>query len=302
MSTTTIQQNIIYGLGEGDIVADSTMLTYALRYANQAYRDIFSRYRFKHLRTRTIFRTVNGLSTYQAPANFFGFLTVKDESGDAIIDQVTPEYFAREISRNSITDESFTSDHDTAVSLANVGMVQYSETVTDETGSSPTTTYVRGTDYTMSYYNSQITVDSTGSMADSTTYYIDYLYRSTGSPSLFCLEFDGSSSNKYVIRMDPVPDAEKIITLVYPAMPSELSGSVEPIWSRLEYALERGGIHFGGLELVSDKDTRDRFERQYNTAIQSLVQMDQDLLPKHDQIPVYKRRSDYTNRTDILNR
>ena len=85
-------------------------------------------------------------------------------------------------------------------------------------------------------------------------------------------------------------------------MPGELSSSVEPIWARLEFALERGGIYFGSLELIDDEKKMKRFERDYNIAIQSLLQMDSDLLPKHDQIPVYKRRSEYTNRTDILNR
>jgi hypothetical protein len=85
-------------------------------------------------------------------------------------------------------------------------------------------------------------------------------------------------------------------------MPGELSSSVEPIWSRLEFALERGGVYFGALELIDDEKKLKRFERDYNIAIQSLVQMDQDLIPKHDQIPVYLRRSEYTNRTDILHR
>ncbi|MCP4262822.1 MAG: hypothetical protein GY774_35735 [Planctomycetes bacterium] len=294
MSTTSIQQNIIYGLGEGALLADSDMLTYALRFANKAYRDMFSRYRFKCIRTRTVFRTSNGQSAYQAPSDFSGFLALKDESGDNIIDQVTPEYFQQEISRNSIVNESFTSDYDVAVSLDNVGIVQYSETVTTVAGS---TTYTRDTDYTMGYSGGTITVDSTGAMADATAYYIDYLYRSTGSPDKFCLEFD-NANNQFITNFDPVPDATKIITMIYAAEPSQMSGSVEPIWPKLEFAIEQGGIYYGSLEFIDDANKRKELKQDYNIALQALVQLDQDLIPKHDRIPVVMRRNDYTNRTD----
>jgi hypothetical protein len=297
MSTTTIQQNIIYGLGEGALVADTTMLSYALRYANQAYRDIMNRYRYKCIQKRSVFRTSNGLSAYQMPDDFMGFLVVKDESGDSILDQVTPELFSREITSVQITDESFTSSSDTAVTLDQVGVVQYSETVTTTAG---TTTYTRDTDYTMSYYNGQITMDSTGSMADATAYYIDYLYRATGSPSMFCVEFD-SSNAQYVVRMDPVPDATKVVTLVYPAAPGDLSATVDAIWDRFEFAIERGGVYYGGLELIDDVQKRQELEKAYNVAIQSLIQLDQDLMPKHDRIPLVLKRNQYTNRTDWMN-
>jgi hypothetical protein len=294
VSTTSIQQNIIYGLGEGGMVGDNTMLTYALRYANKAYRDMFTRYRFKHLRTRTVFRTSNGQSAYQAPDDFVGFLVLKDESGDTIIEQVTPEYFNQEISNSSISNESVTSSYDTAVSLDNVGIIQFSETVTTVAGS---TTYTRDTDYTMGYSAGTITVDSTGSMSDATAYYIDYLYRSTGSPDKFCLEFDAANS-QFIFRLDPVPDATKIMTMLYPADPSALSGSVDPIWPKLEFALEQGGIYYGSLELIDDANKRKEFNMGYEIALKALVQMDQELVPKHDRIPIVMRRKDYTNRTD----
>jgi hypothetical protein len=292
MSTTSIQQNIIYGLGEGGLVADATMLTYALRYANKAYRDMFSRYRFKCIQTRTVFRTTNGQSAYQAPSDFSGFLVLKDETGDNILDQVTPEYFNQEISNNTISDETFTSDHDVAVSLDNVGIIQYSETVADD--ADETTKYTRDTDYTMGYSAGTITVDSTGSILDATTVYINYLYRTTGSPDL---EFD-NANNQFIVNLDPVPDATKIATMLYAAEPSQLSGSVEPIWAKLEFAIEQGGIYYGAMELIDDANKRKEMKQDYNIALQALVQLDQDLIPKHDRIPVIMRRNDYTNRTD----
>lgn len=294
MSTQTIKQNVIYGLGEGGSVADTTMLAYALRYANQAYRDIMNRYRFQCIRKRSVFRTSNGLSTYQMPSDFMGFLVVKDETGDTVIDQVTSEYFNREISTIEIEDETFEADHDTAVSLDNVGIVQYSETVTN---TDEDTTYTRSTDYTMSYHNGQITVDSTGSMSDATDYYINYLYRATGPPAMFCLEFD-SANNVYIVRMDPVPDSTRIVSLVYPAAPSDLSSSVDAIWTRFEFAIERGGIHFGGLEIYDDANKRAEFKQEYESALQALIQTDMDLMPKHDRIPLRLKRTQYTDRLD----
>lgn len=72
-----------------------------------------------------------------------------------------------------IADETFTSDHDTAVSLANTFIEHDSETV-NSAAAKAGTTYTRDTDYTINYTTGQITVLSTGSMADSTTYYITY--------------------------------------------------------------------------------------------------------------------------------
>jgi hypothetical protein len=293
MSTSSIQSNIVYGLGEGARVANTTMLSYALRYANAAYRDIFfsNSYNFKHLRTRTIFRTANGQSAYQLPSSFEGFLVLKDETNGSIMDQVSPERFEREISSNKITDESFTSDHDTAVSLDNVAILQYSETVTTTDGA---TTYVRGTDYTMTYSTGKITVDSTGSMSDSTAYEIDYLYRETGNPTMFCVEYD-AGNEQYVIRLNPVPDETMIVTLIYEDLPADLSSSQDAVWAGLEFALERGGIYFGSLELIDNANKRNEFRQVYAKAVSDLLMLDSDLVPKHNTIPVIMRKSDYTD-------
>ena len=295
MSTSTIQTNIVYGLGEGSRVANSTMLAYALRYASAAYREMFfnASFRFKHLRTRTIFRTTNGQSAYRLPSSFEGFLVLKDESNGSIIDQVTPERFEREIDAVQKTDESFTSSYDVAVDLDNVAILQYSEKVTNTAG---TTTYVRDTDYSMSYSDGTITVDSTGTMADATEYYIDYLYRTTGNPTMFCVEYD-STNEQYVVRMSPVPDAETVVTLLYADEPSDLSSSVNPIWPGLEYAIERGGIYHGSKELINDRAKRAEFKQDYTDAVSALLMLDNDLEPKHSTIPVIMRRSDYTDTT-----
>jgi len=290
MSTTTIKQNIIYGLGEGGSVADATMLTYALRYANAAYREIFLRYRFKHLRTRSIFRTADGQQTYQAPSDFGGFIVLKDESGSAILDQVTPEEFQRDISSTTIEDETWTSDDGVAVSLDNKAIVQYSETICDD--ADQTTTYTRDTDYTMAYPAGTITIDAAQAMADTTEYYANYEYYTRSSPTQFCIEYDATNA-KYIFRLDPVPDAVYIASLLYAAIPSDLSGSVEPIWSELEFALERGGIYYGSLELIEDAQKRRELNIAYETAMQALIQLDQELVPKRNTIPTVMRKSDY---------
>ncbi len=294
MTTSSVQSNILLGLGEGVNVADSTYLTYALRWANRSYREIMLRYRFKNLRTRSIFRTTNGQQTYQAPSDFAGFLVIKDETNSTVIDQITPEQFARDVDTTKITDETFTSDDDTAVSLANRAIVQYSETIADD--ADETTIYTRDTDYTMNYTTGAITVDSTGSMSDATTYYANYLHYTKSKPVQFCLEFD-ATNGKHVFRLDPVPDAVYIGSLLYSALPSQLSGSVEPLWTHFEYALECGGIYHGSKEIIEDAQMRAEFKSDYEVAIQSLIQLDQDLIPKHDRIPLVTRRTDYTSRT-----
>ncbi len=300
MSTTTIKSNILYGLGEGGNVADATTLTYALRWANTAYHDIFTRYRFKNIQKRSVFRTANGQQTYQAPSDFFGFLTLKDESNDIVLDQLTPQDFAREVSPTTITDESFTSSDDTAVSLDNRAILQYGETVTDDTDH--TTVYTRDTDYAMDYEDGTITTASTGSISDATTTYIDYQYYTRGKPNKFCLEYD-STNKKYVFRLADTPDAIYIASLVYPAYPSDLSSTVAPIWGYLEHAIERGGIYYGSLELFESTDPMiDRHERNYEKSLAAIVQMDQDLVPKSNTIPVRMRRQDYTDNLSMTNR
>lgn len=289
MTTTTIEQNIIYGLGEGSSVADTTMLSYSLRWANAAYREIFNRYQPANLRKRVLFKTSDGQSMYQVPSDLWGFIVVKDETNDSIIDQITPEEFAGKISTTQVTDESFTSSYDVAVSLDNTGIVQHSETVTTTDG---LTTYVRDTDYTFDYSDGSITVDSTGSMSDATAYEIDYLYYAKGDPTKYCLEYD-ATNEKYIIRLDPVPDSELVVSNLYEYFPNDLSSSVDPIWNRFEFALERGGIYYGSLEIIDDAQKRVEFKTSYEAAIQAMIQLDQGLQPKHQQIQLKMKKSDY---------
>lgn len=293
MSTTSIKQNVIYGLGEGALVADTTMLSYALRWANASYREIFARYRFKHLRTRSLFTMTHGQGTYQTPTDFMGFLIMKDETNNTVLDQKTPEEFHRLISTNSITGEEFTTDSTTlatAVDLDNSAIVPYSEVVTSSDG---TTTYTRTTDYNVSYSAGTITPVATGTMATGTDYLIDYLYYSEGKPNKFCIEYDASNT-RYVFRVDPIPDASTYVcSLLYPAIPSDLSSSVEPIWTRLEFAIERGGIYYGSLEIFDDQQRRAEFKQNYETAMQALIQLDQELEPKLYTIPMRLKKSDH---------
>lgn len=289
MSTSSIQSAVIYGLGEGSQVADSTYLSYALRWCNAAYREIFLRYRFKTLRTRSIFRTTHGQQTYQAPSDFAGFLTLKDESNDQIISQITPEEMQRKISETLVSDEDVTVVSATAVALANTGIQQYSETVTTVTG---TTTYVRDTAYTMDYVAGTITMIAGGGMTTATAYHIDYLYVSEEKPTHFCIEFD-INTNQYLFRLYPTPDATYIGSILYSAYPSALSSSVNPMWDQFEFCLERGGIYYGAMEIVPDPQKRAEYKMNYESSIQSLIQLDLELIPKRNTIPVIMRKSDY---------
>lgn len=287
MTASTIQTNIIYGLGEGQSAADSTMLTYALRWANAAYRDIYTKYRFKHFRKRRIFRTVDGQQTYHMPSDFIGFGILKNERTNEPIEQVTSEDFTRRASTTFVDDETFTSDFDVAVELGHKAIVQYSETVSDGT-----TAYTRDTDYAMDYAAGTITVDSTGSLTDATDYYIDYVHYANDEPERFCLEYD-STNKLYVARLDPTPDDVYIMSIQYPAAPSNLSGSVNAIWESMEFAIERGGIFYGSLEMVDDPQKRLEFRAIYEQAAGSLVALDNDLVPKRARIQVALKRTDY---------
>jgi len=279
---------------EGSNATNATYLTYALRWATRTYKEIYTKsgYKFKNLHKRSVFRTSDGQQTYQAPDDFIGFLTLRDESNNTVIDQITPEEFARDVSTQDVSDESTTSDCDVAVDLDQKAILQYSETVTTVAG---TTTYTRDTDYTMSYADGAITVLSTGSMADATTYYIDYLYWDTGDPVQFCFEYD-TTNKKYVFKLDPVPDDTFIVSLVYPHKPTTLSGSVDPIWELMETTIEAGGIYYGSLELVESPQLRAEYKRIYQDAVTDFVRLDQDLVPKHNRIPLVTRHSDYTSR------
>ena len=86
-------------------------------------------------------------------------------------------YFKFELDNTSmqtstIVNETFnSSDYDTWVSLANSGIVPYTEKVTNTTDEIP---YVRGVDYEIDYMNGKIKVLSSGNMSDWTDYHIDY--------------------------------------------------------------------------------------------------------------------------------
>jgi hypothetical protein len=130
-------------------------------------------------------------------------------------------------------------------------------------------------------------------MSDATAYYIEYLYRSTGDSTMFTLEFD-AENNKYVIRMDPVPDSTKVVSLLYEKDPSDLSGSVEPLWAKFEFAIECGGIYYGSKELYrGQQNVIKDFQNDFESALRALIQLDLDLVPKQNTIPVIMRRIDY---------
>ena len=291
MSTATIQANIIYGLKEHGLVADETFLTNALRWGNAAYRDMINRPWFdRTLLTKSNFTMTDGQQSYQSPSDFAGFCTMWDVTNQTELIMVTPEEFQRNVSISSITNETFESDDDTAVELDNKAIVQYSEVVqnTDED-----TTYTRDTDFSMDYTAGTITVDADESMSDETDYYIDYLYMEKGKPDKFCVEYD-STNARFVFRMSPVPDDAYIATLVYPDFPSDLSDSVDSIWSRLEFAIERRGIYYGSLEMFEPQDPLiARFDIDSEKALEYLRQRLARITPKHNRIQVVMQRSDY---------
>lgn len=291
MSTATVKTNIIRKLKENGLVADSDMLASALRWSNEAYRDMINRPWFKEvLLTKSNFTMTNGQQTYQAPSDFGGFCAMHDVTNSTELIMVTPEELQRNVAITEVTNESTTSDHDVAVSLDNKAIVQYSEVVTTTDG---VTTYTRDTDYTMGYTAGTITVDSTGSMSDATAYYIDYLHMAKGPPEQFCIEYD-STNARFIFRIDPVPDDAYIATLIYPDFPSDLSGSVDSIWSRLEFAIERKGIYYGSLEIFEPQDPLiARFDLDAEKAFEYLRQRLAKLHPKHKPIQVIMRKSDY---------
>lgn len=83
------------------------------------------------------------------------------------------QYSAESGAAPTVTDESFTSNHDDWVSLANKRLRTSTITVT----SSPAgTTYAEFDDYVIDYANGRVMVLSTGTMADATAFLIDYTY------------------------------------------------------------------------------------------------------------------------------
>ena len=291
MSTETVQQNILYGIGEGNMVADASYLAYSLRWGNSGYREIMNRPGLKTFTKKSNFTMTDGQQTYQAPSDFKGFVFLKDETNGTELIQITPEEFQREVSGKSISDETFTSSFDVAVDLDNKAIVQYSEVVTDDTDH--TTVYTRDTDYSMNYATGTITVDSTGTMVTATEYYIDYLYHTKGDPSRFCMEYD-MTNKLFVFRVDPVPDDAYIGTLIYPSFPSNLSASVDVLWDRFEFAVELRGKYYAALEMFDQNDKRiTRFDTDSEKAIQALILLGRDLIPKHNRIEICMKMSDY---------
>lgn len=79
---------------------------------------------------------------------------------------------------NPVVDELFASVFDVPVSLAHANMdASVVAIVTSQDGG---TTYTAGTDYTVDYAAGTITVLSTGTMLDATSYKIDYTYLTVG--------------------------------------------------------------------------------------------------------------------------
>jgi len=291
VTTETVQANILYGIGEGRSVADTDYLAYALWWGNIAYRAIINRPGFKSFTKKANFTMTDWQQTYQAPSDFKGFLFFKDETNGTELIQNTPEEFQREVSGKSITDETFTSESDVAVSLDNKAIVQYSEVVADD--ADHTTVYTRDTDYSMNYATGAITMDSTGSMVDDTEYYVDYLYHTKGSPNRFCMEYD-MTNKLFVFRLDPVPNDSYIGTLLYPSFPSNLSDSVDVMWDRFELAVEFRGKYHAALEMLDPDDKRtSRFDNDSEKAIQALILLVRDLVPKHNRIEICMKKSDY---------
>ncbi len=91
------------------------------------------------------------------------------DDDDLTADSVT----VTDTSNGAVADESFASDHDTPVSLDNDNLTANSVTVNTPDGE---TTYTEDDDYTIDYDDGTITVLSTGDMADATEYHIDYDY------------------------------------------------------------------------------------------------------------------------------
>ncbi len=88
---------------------------------------------------------------------------------------VLSHFFPREVVKvfvynKSVTGETFTSDHGTAVALSNKPIEYGSESVDDGSG----TSYTRDTDYEMDYVNGTITTLTAGNISDSTSTTIGY--------------------------------------------------------------------------------------------------------------------------------
>ena len=84
---------------------------------------------------------------------------------------------------NPVRDEAFTSDHGTAVALAQANLVGGSERVYDPT-TTPATVFEIGNDYELARTAGEITTLASGAMSDSTDYQIDYRWRPQDTAAL----------------------------------------------------------------------------------------------------------------------
>ena len=285
MTTANIQSNIIYGLGEGALATNANMRGYALRWANAAYRDITNRPGFNFPQKRAVMFTEIGKQAYQLPASFFGFMLLKNEQKSSHIEQTTSEDLSRRSQITQVPAETFTASTVAAVNLDNPAILQYSESV-----SLGAATYTRDTDYTINYSTGSVTSIN---LVNDTDYLIEYLHYTLGSPDRFCLEYD-AANRLYVMRLDPVPDAVYPLALTYLSAPADLSDSSDPVWAKMEYALERGGIYFGSMEVVEDPQRRIEYKTIYEQAVAYMLMLCQSMdKPNHARIPMALRRVDY---------
>jgi len=220
MSTTTIQQNTLYGLGEGANVANATWLTNALRWANTGYHDMQLRHAWKCFKRRQYFSTVASQAAYQYPSNWIGYVTTRDDTNEQIIEELSAEEFDR----------------------------QHTDPSTE----------------------------------------------TTGKPTQMCIEFD-STNRLYAVRFAPIPDDAYVFYSMNFIIPSDLSGSVSPIYGGWEHALERGGIYYGSLELLEGNDPKIAiFKQNFETAIAALIKMDVNIGKKRRYMKLIHSKSDFT--------
>ena len=126
--------------------------------------------------------------------------------GAKLDDEGTPTILT--LGGGDIADEEFTSNHDVPVQLNHSMIATDSENVEPDGGGA---SYVKGTDYTIDYRDGNITVLGTGTMADATTFDIDYTYGS--SSNVVQLQIDGTAPPSGVdsyTRCIAVPEATAV--------------------------------------------------------------------------------------------
>ena len=165
---------------------------------------------------------------------------------------------------NQFEDETFTSVHDTAVNLGQVGLTAGSVTVTSSDGS---VTYAEGTDYTIDYDNGTLTALSTGTMADATDFLVSY---ETDSPSGVVLNPNGVDG-----QISRVIDEGVQMTVNFSA--TEVFGDQNDLQNTLRSAynalMRNDAEAFGDLrtELTSQRDVVTGKLGQIGTKINALT-------------------------------